>query len=268
MLQSVVAPTSVPEVIAALLAPGARLLAGGTVVMPEVNAGTDAVTRLVSLRRTGVTGVRVAGDRVEIGAATTLSELAEENALAFLRPALEAIASPTIRNMATVGGNLFAKQPYGDLAACLIALNAQVTLEGPDGSRTEPVGETVSSPPAAGELVTAVSFALPASDGFRFAKAGRKALNAAAIVTVAAVVEAPGGTVGKVRIGLGGVAPHAVRAVSVERALVGKPFDEEHVRAAAAEALNDIDPSDDAYASAWYRARVTPVHIRRALLGA
>ena len=43
--------------------------------------------------------------------------------------------------------------------------------------------------------------------------------------------------------------------------------DRAHVEAAAGQALKDIDPADDAYASAWYRARVTPVHIRRALLG-
>jgi len=49
--------------------------------------------------------------------------------------------------------------------------------------------------------------------------------------------------------------------------LAGKPFDRANVEAAAAEARNDIAPTDDAYASAWYRARVTPVHIRRALIG-
>jgi CO/xanthine dehydrogenase FAD-binding subunit len=268
MLQSVVLPNSVPEAIAALSAPGSALLAGGTVLMPRVNAGDDAITTLVSLKRAGLTGVRVSAGSVEIGTATTLAELAEADALAFLRPALDAIASPTIRNMATVGGNLFAKQPYGDLGACLIALDAQVTIKGAGGARTEPVAQTVAAPLAAGEIATAITFSLPAPDSFRFAKAGRKALNAAAIVTVAAIVEAPGGIVGKVRIGLGGVGPHALRAISVERALIGRPFDDEHVRAAAAEAANGIDPSDDAYASAWYRARVTPVHIRRALLGA
>jgi CO/xanthine dehydrogenase FAD-binding subunit len=268
MLQSVVVPTSVEGAIAALSAPGARLMGGGTVLMPEVNTGSGGVRTLVSLRCAGLAGIEISGGSARIGAATTLDALGEEPALAFLKPALDAIASPTIRNMATVGGNLFAKQPYGDLAVCLIALEAQVSIEGTGGTRTEPVAQAVAAPLAADEIVTSVSFSLPAPASFRFAKAGRKALNAAAIVTVAAVVEAPGSLVGKVRIGLGGVGRHALRAISVERALIGRPFDDEHVRAAAAEAANDIDPSDDAYASAWYRARVTPVHIRRALLGA
>ena len=83
-----------------------------------------------------------------------------------------------------------------------------------------------------------------------------------------ASVTTKGGTVSECRIALGGVARHAVRAHAVERALVGKAFDRGNVEAAAAEAKADIDPFDDSYASAWYRARVTPVHIRRALLGA
>ena len=65
-----------------------------------------------------------------------------EPGLAFLRPALDAIASPTIRNMATVGGNLFVKQPYGDLAACLIALGAEAPISGRRGRRGEPVETT------------------------------------------------------------------------------------------------------------------------------
>jgi CO/xanthine dehydrogenase FAD-binding subunit len=52
-----------------------------------------------------------------------------------------------------------------------------------------------------------------------------------------------------------------------ERLLVGKPLDVETIRAAA-EAMQDvIAPFDDAYSSAWYRRRVFPVHLRRALLG-
>ena len=90
--------------------------------------------------------------------------------------------------MATVGGNLFVKQPYGDLAACLIALGAEATIAGPAGNRSEPVEKTVAGTLARGEIVASVSFALPAAGTFKFHKAARKALNSAAIVTVAAAV--------------------------------------------------------------------------------
>ena len=267
MLQSVAMPGSLPEAHQAMAGrEGMRIIAGGTAIMPMLNGGTDEFTGLVSLRKAGLAGFSVKDNVAAIGAATALSLLEDEEALAFLRPALDAIASPTIRNMATVGGNLLVKQPYGDFAVCLIALGATATISSAAGDRIEPVEQTVKGIKP-GEIVTQVSFSLPASGSFKFVKAGRKALNAAAIVTVAAVVGLKDRTVASCRIALGGVARHAVRAKAVEAALLGKPFDRAHVEAAARAASADIDPFDDSYASAWYRARVTPVHIRRALLG-
>ena len=76
-----------------------------------------------------------------------------------------------------------------------------------------------------------------------------------------------GGEVAACRIGLGGVAPTAVRAPSAEAALLGRPLDRAAAEEAGRRAVEDIDPFDDAYASAWYRRRVTPVHLRRALIG-
>ena len=268
MLQSVATPVSLAEIHAVLAKPGsARIIAGGTAVMPTLNAGTDDFTSLVSLRAAGLAGISVKDVVATIGAATTLTDLADEPALGFLVPALETIASPTIRNMATVGGNLFVKQPYGDLAACLIALGATATVSDGTTTRIEPVEKLVASRLGSGEIVTQVSFTLPAEGSFKFVKAGRKALNAAAIVTVAAVVTVADGVVSQCRIGLGGVAECAVRARSVEEALTGNPLDREHAEQAASKAERDIEPFDDSYASAWYRARVTPVHIRRALVG-
>jgi CO/xanthine dehydrogenase FAD-binding subunit len=227
-------PESVEEAVG-LLGAG-TLIAGGTHVMPRLAPSES----LVSLRRTGLAGISQSGGRVTVGAATTLAQLGRE--VEFLHDAVESIASPSIRNLATVGGNLFVPQPHGDLAVCLLALDAQAELAGGD---TVPVAE-------AHGLVTAVTFSIPAE--WRFLKAMRRKLNSASIVTVAAVLEAP-------RIALGGVAPTPVRARHAEAAYA------QGAEAAAQAALEDIDPFDDAYASAWYRRRVVPVHVRRALLG-
>jgi len=266
MLEAVAVPRSLAEAHAAL-GDGARLVAGGTSVMPELNQGTDAFTRLVSLRRAGLGLVSVAQGRATLGAAATLADLEAPPGPGFLAPALRAIASPTIRNMATVGGNLFVKQPYGDLAACLVALDAVATVSDVAGRREVAVETLVRTGVAPGEIVTSVGFALPAEGAFRFHKAGRKALNAAAIVTVAAVVEVAGGVVARCRIALGGVGQGVVRALSAEAALTGRRLDRAAAEEAGRRAVEDIDPFDDAYASAWYRRRVTPVHVRRALIG-
>jgi CO/xanthine dehydrogenase FAD-binding subunit len=264
-----------PDSLAAatsLSAAGGWILGGGTIVMRQVNAGASPAAELVSLHRLGMAGVRTggdtgddsagasAGDTVTIGATTTLADLAEE--LDFLRDAVRSIASPTIRNTATVGGNLFAAQPYGDLAVCLLALDADAEIADADGRRRVPVADGVP----AGGIVTEVSFTRPAPGTWFYHKAMRRKMNSAAIVTVAAVVESTGGVVTAARIALGGVAPRAVRATSAEQVLIGRPLDRETVELAGQAALDDVDPADDAYASAWYRRRVLPVHLGRALL--
>ena len=94
-------------------------------------------------------GSSATATRVTIGAATTLAQVGRE--VEFLHDAIESIASPTIRNLATVGGNLFVPQPHGDLAVCLLALDARVSIIDADGARDVGVLEAEG-------LVTAVSF--------------------------------------------------------------------------------------------------------------
>jgi CO/xanthine dehydrogenase FAD-binding subunit len=243
---NVLVPESVPDALAAL---GERrlVIAGGTEVMPRLNNEPLDLDSLVSLRRAGLSGVSVEAGVATIGAATPLSKVD----LPFLASAIESIASPTVRNLATVGGNLFVKQPYGDFAVCLHALDAEVQI---DGERWVPVAE-------AAELVTAVRFAVPADGEWFYTKAMRRRQNSASIVTVAAVIRE-----GHAALALGGVAPRPVRAAAAE-AILARGLTPENVEAAAQAALEAIDPFDDAYASAWYRRRVVPVHVRRALLG-
>lgn len=262
MLSAVHLPESATEAVD-LLRDGGWLVGGGTVVMPRVNTGAVPVGALVSLRRAGLAGVTTSGQTVSIGAATTLAEIGSHGSLAFLRPTVRSIASPPVRNLATVGGNLLVDQPYGDLAVAMLALDARVEVLGADGTRQTPVGELTVG---AAEVVTAVHFDLPASGTWHYRKAMRRRFNSAAIVTVAAVVAPDDGVVDHARVALGGVGPRPVRAHAAERVLLGSPLDRATAEAAAQAAREDAQPLDDAYASAWYRDRVLPVHVRRALL--
>jgi CO/xanthine dehydrogenase FAD-binding subunit len=243
------------------------LMSGGTLLMPEINTEPSSIDTLVSLRGLALSGISVTAARATLGATTTLDAFGRHPQLGVLRPVIKSIASPPIRNMATVGGNLFAAQPYGDLAVALLALDAEVELARRGGARKVPVAEILREGIAESEIVTAITFDIPVAGSWFYNKAMRRKLNSAAIVTVAASVALADGKVAGVRIALGGVAPRPVRALSVEAALIGRPLDAQSVAAAAQAAVGDIEPFSDAYASAWYRARVLPVHIRRALLG-
>lgn len=268
MLQNVFVPTDIGEAITRLTGePATTLIAGGTLVMPLINNEVSSILNLVSVRRLPLTGIAVVDHRVKIGAATTLADIGHDPRLDFLTPVIESIASPPIRNLATAGGNLFASQPYGDFAVALLALDASVQIEGIVGHRETLVSDVLNHGLVPGEIVTAVEFAIPASRSWFYTKAMRRKMNSAAIVTVAAVIVVTEDIVTEARIALGGVGLRPLRARSAESALVGQPLDVASVRAASERALDDAEPLSDAYASAWYRARVLPVHVRRAILG-
>jgi hypothetical protein len=89
---------------------------------------------------------------VTIGSAATMAVIARAPGLAFLRPVALSIGGPAIRTMATVGGNLFARSPYGDFAVALLALGASVTRATADGESSEDL-EAFIARDAAGGIV-------------------------------------------------------------------------------------------------------------------
>jgi CO/xanthine dehydrogenase FAD-binding subunit len=266
VLQTVHVPTSLKEAVDAVRG-GGRPLAGGTIVMGMVNTQPLAFTEVVSLGHTGLSGIQVRDGEAVVGATTTVADLGRAEQLDFLRGVVTTFGSPPLRNLATIGGNLFVPQPAGDLAVCLLALDATAEVSGPDRGRAVPVAAVLEHGVAPDELVTEVRFAIPDPRNWFYTKAMRRQLNSAAIVSIAAVVVVEDGRVASARIALGGAGECPVRALAAERALAGKPLDRAAVEAAGEAALEDASTFDDAYASAWYRARVLPVHFRRALLG-
>lgn len=271
MLQLVMTPSSVNEACKALLkAKKPMLMAGGTTVMPHVNACDHDAETLVSLRKLALEDITVSKKNVvTIGAGATIASLAKVKHLRFLSQAISSFASPSIRNMATVGGNLFVKQPYGDFAVCLVALGAIATIANGRTKRTEAVESLARKGVKRGEIVTHVSFDLPDVGSFRFIKAARRNLNTPSLITVAAVIAPPvqGRVLHLCNVAVGGVVPYAQRVKSVEKLLLGKVFTVDAIEKAAAAVNNDIKPNTDAFATAWYRARIAPVYVRRALLG-
>jgi CO/xanthine dehydrogenase FAD-binding subunit len=189
--------------------------------------------------------------------------------LELLAQAARLFGAPAVRNMATVGGNLFAAPPAGDIAVPLLALDALVELAGPRGRRTLPLdqfftglGQTAR---AADELVVALH--VPHAGGqTAYLRYGRRQANTPAVVAVAArVVLGADGTVAEARIALGAAGPHPLRARQAEAALVGQPLDVASIAAAAQAAQAECSPPTDALASDWYRRKMVGVFVGRAL---
>ncbi|RUV46786.1 xanthine dehydrogenase family protein subunit M, partial [Mesorhizobium sp. M5C.F.Ca.IN.020.14.1.1] len=106
-----------------------RYLGGGTLVVRAANEGDVSVSSLIRSTEPALSAITVSGGKVRIGASVTMAAIARHPDLASLAQAARAVGGPAIRNMATVGGNLFAPAPYGDFTVALLALDATVNID-------------------------------------------------------------------------------------------------------------------------------------------
>ena len=248
---------------------GARYLGGGTLVMRALNEGDVSISTVVRVTDRALTRIDVSGARVVIGAGVTLARVLAERDLAFLHPPARSIGGPAVRNMGTVGGNLFAPSPYGDFTVALLALDATVSVQGGFGVRDVPIEEFLQSRERqSGALVLSVSCQRPASaDAFRYRKIARIKPKGGSVITLAAHLPMSGGRITGARVALGSMAPTQMRAKAAERALEGRSLDASTMAAAAAAVAEGSAPADNALASAWYRREIVGVHLRRLLAG-
>jgi CO/xanthine dehydrogenase FAD-binding subunit len=262
--------TSSGEAAAALSSDrSARYLGGGTLVMRALNEGDVSISTLVRASDLALARIDSSGPRITLGAGVSFAKILAERELAFLHTPARSIGGPAVRNMGTVGGNLFAPNPYGDFTVALLALDATVAVQGGFGARDIPIEEFLQSRERqTGTLVLSVSCARPASTlAFRYRKIARIKPKGGSVITLAAHLPISGGRIAGARIALGSMAPTQIRARAAERALEGRSLDAATIAAAASAASEGTTPFDNALGSAWYRREIVGVHLRRLLSG-
>lgn len=264
MALDIVRADSVEQAASALAADdGARFLGGGTFLVRALTAGDGSIRKFVLAD--GLDAIE-AGETVTLGSAASMATVAAAPGLAFLRPVAESIGGPAIRNMATVGGNLFAWSPYGDFAVALLALGASVTRATADGETREDLEAFLGRDEARG-VVRSVQFPRPEEGTFRYLKVTRKHPHGASVLSIAALLPVADGKVAGARIAYGAMARRPMRAKAVEAALEGRALDAAAIADAVAVAADGTAPEDDPQASAWYRRAVLPVYLARLLAG-
>lgn len=244
----------------------AAVLAGGTSLIRETYPSDGGY--LIGVDRLGLDKVVSRDGGWSIGAAVPLSVLREAVPIAALQDATREIGGPAVQNMATVGGNLFARAPFGDLAPALLALGARLVFATADGETTQAIEDfyaswTDGAPPGTG-LLTRIELDAPTGD-CAYMKCARRRYSTPSVVTVAACVAKDGGTVAAARIALSGAHAHPLRCVEAEQAVIGSSLDETAITAAAQAAEAAVEPQTDAVATDWYRRRMTGVFVGRVL---
>jgi CO/xanthine dehydrogenase FAD-binding subunit len=263
-------PTSLDEALGILREHGPDLLVmgGGTILMADVNEGRIFPRYAMSLSRAGLDGIRANG-HLEVGATTPISHLTELGNNPLLAEAARQIGGPALRTMATIGGNLFAQPPHGDLGVPLLALDVKIVVTGDSGSTTLPLADFYAqrsdNSPAAGHLVEKIL--LDKTVGTTaYQRLGRRQANTPAVASVAIRVDlAEDDTCRDARVAIGSAGPFPMRVEAAEQVLVGSKLDDASVKATAEAAMIAADPSTDALATAWYRKRMVGLLVQRAL---
>jgi CO/xanthine dehydrogenase FAD-binding subunit len=227
---------------------GVTVFAGGTILLPEISSGRLKPQRALLLHHSGLDQLREDGGTLWIGAMVPVAKLVGGPNELLSRIAGD-IGDGEVRAAATVGGNICATPGVGgqrgDLGAPLIALGARVRSTGKGGERTEAVEDFLTGD-RTGRLVLEVEVDQPvgkwAAETMR-----RRHAHSYAIANVAVCSNGEG-----LRIGVSGIGPTAVRARAAEQSR--NPDD----------VLEDVQPVDDAVASADYRRKVLPILLRRA----
>jgi CO/xanthine dehydrogenase FAD-binding subunit len=243
----------------------ARLLAGGTDLVGQIRARLAKPRLVLDLKGVEELHRLEAGaGGLSIGAAVILNRLLEERALSPYRALVQAVAdlaSYTIRNRATLVGNVTNASPCADSVPPLCVLGARVEVAGPTGSHELPLEQFITGVREVrlgrGELVTRVLVPPPAPGTWSgFAKRKRVKGHDLALANVALLRDPERK---QLRLAVGSCNPTPV-VLDLDEMFARPDADE-----AARRAQELVHPIDDVRASIEYRRDMVGVMVRRLL---
>jgi carbon-monoxide dehydrogenase medium subunit len=235
-----------------------RYLAGGQSLVQAMKLRLTSPTDLIDLGTIKeLSGIKVSGNAVEIGAMTRHAEVAAsaevKKAILSLAAMAELIGDRQVRHMGTIGGSIANSDPAADYPAAVLALNATITTNKRKIAADQffkALYETALEP---GELITSVSFQIPKRGAYM------KFRNPASRFALVGVYVADFG--GNVRVGVTGAGASAFRQSEMEKALSSKFAPE----AVAGIKVKPDGLNNDLHASPEYRAHLVTVMAKRAV---
>ncbi|MBV9547866.1 MAG: xanthine dehydrogenase family protein subunit M [Chloroflexi bacterium] len=256
--------------------PDVKLVAGGTDLLPQMKMGAVKARTVVDLSALPELKVieRAADGSLRVGAAASARSIELDtrvrDGFISLAEGAGVVGSYQIRNLATLGGNLANAAPSADMAPPLLALDAELVVDGPRGRRRIPAAEFflgVRRTQLAGDEVL-VEIVIPAprpgSGGTYVRHTPRRELDIA-VVGVASQLTMQADICTRARIALGAVAPTPVRARDAEARLEGNSVTPKLIQEAADLAVHAASPISDQRGSAEFRRHLVRVLTRRTL---
>ena len=273
------APTSLAEALSILdrYEGEAKVLAGGQSLIPAMKLRVVAPAALVDINRIeGLDVIAQDGGGLRIGALVRHKACERSALLAGRYGVLGAtgpqVSDPIVRNRGTVCGSIAHADPQGDWGAALLAIGADVVLQGSQGVRRIPLDDFLEGPFATtlqpGEIVTEVRVPDPGPRAAgTYLKLERK-VGDFATAAVAVHVTLENGAIATAGIAFTGVGPRNARAVEAEQSLAGREPSEDAIKGAARIAAGEAQPWADHRGSVEYKRNVVRVFTERGLRAA
>jgi carbon-monoxide dehydrogenase medium subunit len=252
-----------------------RIMAGGTDLLVDIKQGLVKAREVISLQDVEeLKGIEKEGKRIRIGAAASPQDILSSALIIKHFPALAyaagAMASPQVRALATIGGNITSAVPSADLPPTLIAADASIELRCARSSREIPLFNFFKGPRETvcrtEELLTSVFLPLPPPNtGISYLRFTLREASALAVTSVASRLTLRRGKIEQGAVVLGAVAPTPVVAHKTSKFLQTKTPSRKIFKEAAAIAKEEGKPISDIRGSAWYRKELVQVLTRRSL---
>ena len=275
------APATLDEAIKLLgdLGEDAKILAGGHSLIPMMKLRLAEPTNLIDINGlTDLNYIKEENGYLCIGAMTREVELEKSDLVAEKYPILkdtsEVIADPLVRNMATVGGNIAHGDPANDHPATMVALGAEVVINGPGGILGGRERKIAIDDFFKGPLMTALEqneilteLRIPVNggkSGAAYKKLERK-VGDYAIAGAAAALQFDGDNCSSAGIALTNVGPTPIRATEAQNALIGTSVSSDDIDKAAELAAAASQPVGDHRGSEEYKRAVVKVLTARAV---
>ncbi|MFI5796628.1 FAD binding domain-containing protein [Streptomyces sp. NPDC051677] len=254
------------------------VLAGGQSLLPMLNIRLARPEALIDINKIGdLQRIERQPDKLEVGAGVRQYELEDHPDVRELVPLLpEAvgfIGHVENRHRGTVGGSIAHADSAAELPCTAVALDAEIVVRGPSGSRTVAAREffqgwmTTALEPE--EVLVAVRYpVMPRTAGHSFVEVARRAGDFALAGAAAVAVLDRDGRFASLSVAVSSISDTPVRASAVENALIGEAPTEENIARAANEIVPQVTSGDDMHASRAYRRHLATVVVRRAITAA
>ena len=270
-------PSNISDAVALLQKHGdeAKILAGGHSLIPAMRLRLAEPGYLIDI--SGIGGldyIQEESGQLRIGAMTCEAALEESEIVQRKYPLLldtaKMIADPSVRNMATVGGNLAHGDPANDHPATMLALRASVVAEGPNGTREIKIDDFFpdffTTALDEDEILTEIRIPSPPSaSGGAYLKIERKVGDYAAAAVACQLNIDSSGSIENIGLGLTNVGSTPIRASSAEELLKGKKPDENMLAEAGRLSAADSEPMEDLRGSAEYKRALVNELTQRAI---